>query len=89
MEVNTNFSAGGVGGTTAPGRSAPPAKAAAAPDYFAGSSALTQALQNQPDSRPDAVARAKDLIADPNYPSPAALRQVASLLAGNLASEGE
>jgi hypothetical protein len=89
MEVNTNFSAGGVVGTTPPARSTPSAKPAAPPDYFAGSTALNEALDNQPASRPEAVARARNLIADPNYPSSDTLRQVSNLLAESLTSENE
>ena len=81
MEVNTNFSAGGVGGIVPQRPSAPAARTAAAPDPFASSSALEYAVKNLPASRPDAVARAKELAADPNYPPPAVLRQVSTLLA--------
>jgi hypothetical protein len=89
MEVNTNFSASGVGGIVPQKTSAPAAKTAAAPDPFASSSALESAVQNLPASRPDAVARARELAADPNYPPPGALRQIASLLAGQLISDSE
>jgi hypothetical protein len=89
MEVNTSYSTGGVGGTTPPNRSTPAAKPAAGPDSFASSSALEEALQNLPASRAEAVAQAKDLIADPNYPSADTLRQVSVLLARNLMSAGE
>jgi hypothetical protein len=38
--------------------------------------ALRAALQDQPEIRPEVVARARALAADPAYPSPAILRQV-------------
>ena len=89
MEVSTNFSASGVGGITPQKRSAPAAKAAAAPDSFANSSALEEAVKNLPASRPEAVAQARDLIADPNYPSAETLRQISHLLADHLSSGDE
>ena len=89
MEVNTSLSTGGVGGITPPNRSKPPAKPAAGPESFGSSSALEEALQNLPASRAEAVAQARALLADPNYPSPGTLRQVSNLLAQNLISAGE
>lgn len=38
---------------------------------------LRGALQRQPEIRPDVVERARALAADPNYPSPAVLKNVA------------
>ncbi len=84
MEVNTNFSAGGVGGISPKKPAAPAAKTAAAPDAFASSNALARAVKNLPASRPEALALARELVADPSYPSPAILRHVSSLLAGSL-----
>jgi len=89
MEVNTSLSAGGVGGITPQKPFAPAAKTAAAPDAFAGSSALERAVRNLPASRPEAVARAAALAADPNYPPPAILRQISLLLAESLTSQPE
>jgi len=86
MEVNTNISSGGVGGITPQKRSAPAARSAAAPDAFASSKALDSAIKNLPASRPDAVARARELVADPTYPSAATLRQVSTLLASQLSA---
>jgi hypothetical protein len=89
MEVNTNFSAGGLGGIAPQRTAAPAARTVAAPDPFASSSALESAVRNLPASRPDAVARAGELAADPNYPPPGALRQISSLLASHLISDDE
>jgi len=89
MEVNTSFSAGGVGGITPQRPFAPAARTAAAPDSFASSNALEGAVRNLPASRPEAVAQARALAADPNYPSPDILRQISSLLADRLTSESE
>jgi hypothetical protein len=44
---------------------------------------LREALHETPDVRAEKMARARALVADPNYPSPEQIRQVASLLAAN------
>jgi hypothetical protein len=51
-------------------------------DRFApeNSAALKTALQQQPEIRPEVVARAQLLAADPSYPSPDILRQVAGTI---------
>jgi hypothetical protein len=41
---------------------------------------LKSALSRQPAVRPEVVARARALAADPSYPPPAALRKVAELI---------
>ena len=51
------------------------------------SSALEQALDSSPASRPEMVDRAKTLIADPNYPSSAVLSAVSLQLATGLTSD--
>jgi hypothetical protein len=47
------------------------------------SNALQAALSDQPEIRPDVVARARVLAADPSYPSPAVLRQVGQVILGS------
>jgi|GEM_PF-773780 len=89
MEVNTSYSTSGVGGVPPAIRSTPAAKRSAGPESFASSSALEEALADLPASRPEAVAQAKALIADPNYPSSSTMRQISNLLAENLMSAGE
>jgi hypothetical protein len=89
MEVNTNFSARGLSGVAPQRTFAAAAKTPAAADPFANSSALENAVQDLPASRPDAVAGARELIADPDYPSPAVLRQISSLLAEHLTSDDQ
>jgi hypothetical protein len=42
--------------------------------------ALKAALQSQPEIRPEVVARARSLAADPAYPSAAILRQVGAAI---------
>jgi hypothetical protein len=63
----------------------PPAarpRAAAAGDTLstAQSSSLQEALRRQPEIRPEAVARAKALAADPSYPSAAVIRQISAAI---------
>jgi hypothetical protein len=89
MEVNTSYGSSGIGGITPPNRPTTSAKPAGATDSFSRTSGLDEALQNQPTSRPDAVAYAKSLIADPSYPSAATMRQVSNLLAEHLTSDSE
>lgn len=51
-------------------------------DQFSTASAafLRAELQRQPEIRPEVVARARSLAADPSYPPPAVLSRVASLI---------
>ena len=88
MEVNSNFSASGVGGIVPRKPSAPAAKSAPASDPFASSSALESAATT---SRPPPRRRrpARELAANPNYPSSAVLRQISSLLAAHLAGNDD
>lgn len=52
-----------------------------ADSFSAGQSAtLHAALKAQPEIRPEVVARAKELAADPNYPSTEILRQVGAAI---------
>ncbi len=49
---------------------------------FEQSNRLNQALADTADVRPEKVARAKALVADPNYPSKEQMQKVATMLAG-------
>ncbi len=62
--------------------SAPPA----ATTDFAAAAQLAGKLAATPEVRADQVARAKALIADPNYPNPATINKVARQLAENISS---
>ena len=44
-------------------------------------------MRRVPENRPDRVALARRLIADPNYPSRATLRRVAAVIARQLAED--
>jgi hypothetical protein len=87
MEINTNLSINGVDGSIAAKRATPTSNMPSDRVSLTNSSALDQALQNTPDSRPDMVARAQSLIADPNYPSSETLSAVARQLAGGFLAD--
>jgi hypothetical protein len=54
---------------------------------YVPTAALKKELQTQPDLRPDAVARARKLIAAPGYPPPSARRRLAMHFALKLTVE--
>jgi hypothetical protein len=87
METDSNFSAGHVNGDSPAKRSAPSSEVFSDEALFAHLPALEQTLQSLPDSRPEAVARARDLIADPDYPSQHKLQMLAQHLAVQLTDE--
>lgn len=93
MKVNQNHnlpSGAPVAQRKAADLTAAPAPAPAATD-FAAATQLTKNLAATPEVRADQVARAKALIADPNYPNPATINKVARHLAENISpsSSGE
>jgi hypothetical protein len=89
MEINTSMNVSGVNGLTPPGRPAAAAKAVADTASFTGSAAVETELKGLPDSRPEAVERAKELIGDANYPSSAIVKQLSQFLTANLKSANE
>jgi hypothetical protein len=89
MKVNMNVNPVSVDGPTSPKRPTPAPETALEQTSFASSTAINNALQSAPDSRSEAVERARALIADPEYPGPAVLGQVSNLLAGKLGGESE
>lgn len=52
---------------------------------FAASENLVRKLEQTPEVRAEAVARAKALLANPAYPDDATVRQVSKILAAHLA----
>ncbi len=93
MKVNQNHnlpSAAPVAQRQAADLTAAPAPAAATTD-FAAAAQLAGKLAATPEVRAEQVARAKALIADPNYPNPATVNKVARQLADNISpsSSGE
>jgi hypothetical protein len=87
MEINSNINAGGVQGPTSPQRPASPAKPAGDGVSLDTLAALESALKSLPDSRPEAVERAKEKAIDPNYPPPVLVHKLARLFAIQLQSE--
>ncbi len=63
----------------------PPRPLAQRPDQISTESAafLRAELGRQPEIRPEVVARARALAADPSYPPPEALRKVAEQILGS------
>ena len=93
MKVNQNRnlpSAAPVSQRKAADLTADSAPAAPTADFTAATQ-LAKKLAATPEVRADQVARAKALIADPNYPTPAAINKVARQLAENISpsSSGE
>jgi hypothetical protein len=82
MEIKkVNFT--NVPGPAAAKRSNSTAKSATDGVSLSDSTALEGALASVPDSRPEAVQRAKDLLADPNYPPLVLIQKLSRLLATN------
>ena len=50
---------------------------------FNQSAAIERALKDQPDARPEAVARGEQLIGSPQYPPMAGIQGISRLLAAN------
>jgi hypothetical protein len=86
MEINTNLSTTGVDGAVTAKRPAPSPSMPSDRVSLTNSSALEQALHDTPTSRPDMVARAQSLIADPNYPSSDIVTALSRQFAGALLS---
>jgi hypothetical protein len=89
MEVNANFGTSGIGGPVPPKRSAANGKKAVETASFASSAAMDKTLKNAPDSRPEAVDRAKGLISDVAYPPLETIKKISKLLAININSDKE
>ena len=89
MKIDTKINATGLDNLAAAGRSTPTAQSATDETSFANSTALEAALKSTPDVRASAVDRAKELISDPNYPSPDTIKKLAGFLAGKLTSNPE
>ena len=73
-----------------PAHSATTARPAAAPSdatEFSRTDSINQAMSNAPASRPEEVARAKQLVSDNNYPPPVVIGRITKLLAIQLAQD--
>jgi len=89
MKINPNTNPVRVDGAQPPKPAVSAKLPAAETDAFAGSAAVNSALRNSPDSRPDAVSRARTLINDASYPGPETLRKVSQLLADQIGGPNE
>jgi hypothetical protein len=89
MEIDTKMNLGSINGSPLARRSAPAAGPVEEDKPFATSAALEESLKNVPNIRPEAVARAVQMIGDENYPSPDTVRKLSHFLAGNLQSTPE
>jgi 2,4-dienoyl-CoA reductase-like NADH-dependent reductase (Old Yellow Enzyme family) len=87
METEHNFSAARRKGASRATRADPAAKSISSATSTARLPELQKALRNLPDSRPDAVRRARKLIADPDYPPKRAQQALARHLAARLKDE--
>jgi hypothetical protein len=89
MEINNNMKVGAVNGVITAKRSPAVARASGATDPFASSTALESALKSLPDSRPEAVDHARELINDPSYPSADVVKKLSGFLADKLTANAE
>ncbi len=85
MEVNPNISAGAVQKVTPKPIATISAKAAVTDSAsFGRTDAVSSALQQIPDVRADAVAKARSLLNDDNYPPQVVLNTISNLIATKL-----
>jgi hypothetical protein len=91
MEISSNLNLNSVDGTASPKRSKSTPTGDADGDQdrvtLTDMTSIQSALENTAASRPDAVARARQLINDPNYPSPSVTSQVSQLLADKILAQ--
>jgi len=88
METDSNFKVARSNGASAAKRFVPTAKADPEEKLLAKWPVLQQTLQSLPNTRPEAVARARQLIADPGYPPPEMLQSMAEQFALYLTTTG-
>jgi hypothetical protein len=87
MEKDRKISRTGGSGASSERRSAATSKQRSSEVSASRFQELKKNLQDLPDSRPEAVALAKKLIADPDYPSPHTEEIVAEHLAAKLTTD--
>lgn len=88
METDSNYKVGRSSGASPAKRFVPSAKANSEEQLMARWPVLQQTLQNLPTTRPEAVARARQLIADPGYPPAEMLQFMAEQFAIHLTASG-
>ena len=86
MEIDTKMNWRPVNGLPSVKNSGTGAEPAPLDDSFAKSTALEGALQNTPDVRPAAVANARALVDNANYPSADTVKKLSDFLAGQFSA---
>ena len=81
MEVKLNSNLGPVGNVSATNQNLPATRLPQDRTSFESAAVLEKKLADVPEVRPEAVARARDLIASTNYPPPETIDKIAALLA--------
>jgi hypothetical protein len=89
MEIQFNSNMVPVSGPIRKSPQNPAAQASQPSASFTGADALNQALQQAPESRAEVVQRAKELVAQNDYPPPELMNGLAKLLAAKLNSDTE
>lgn len=89
MQINPSHHQDPVGQTEMIRRNAATPRPAADAASFDRSAALNRSLAEVPDTRPEVVERAKQLIADVKYPPIEAISKIADLLAMHFDNEGK
>ena len=86
MEINSNFSSQPLPGAHPPqtSRASQQSQAASDTTAFGQAATLETQLSGEPGVRGEAVARAQQLIADPDWPSSKIMGQVAQTLAKHI-----
>lgn len=87
MEIKLDVNAAKVRAVPPPAAVERPSKAAEAKVEFKEAAALEHALKETPDVRSSEVERAKQLVADTNYPPREAIQKLSTLLAMKISSE--
>jgi hypothetical protein len=87
MEVKLNANLGAVARSIARPIRTTPTGPAAADASFGSAEALDTQLRGTPDVRPEAVARAQQLIGNPKYPGDETIQRLANLLVSHLDSK--
>ncbi|MDB6038728.1 MAG: hypothetical protein JWM99_2569 [Verrucomicrobiales bacterium] len=89
MEVKLNINSAGAINIPAPQPKTTKHSEGIDATEFSGATALDQSLNDTPGIRPEVVARARELVSQPQYPPTEAIRKIARLLAFNMDQIGD
>ena len=84
MEVNLNVNSARPVPSTSQQPKVPVQSASADAVEFSGAAALNRLIDEIPQVRPEAVARARELISQPSYPPTETIKRIAALFAFNM-----